>query len=76
MRPVTIKLPKNMEDQLDRLARQRGVSRAAIVREALRAYAARSTPSALDLAGDLVGSLKGLPPDLSTNPKHMKDFGK
>lgn len=76
MRPVTIKMPKTLEDQLDRLARQRGVSRAVIVREALRAYAARSAPSALDLAGELVGSLEGLPPDLSTNPKYMKGFGK
>ncbi len=76
MRPVTIKMPKNLEDQLDRLARQRGVSRAVIVREALRAYAAQSTPSALDLAGELVGSLNGLPPDLSTNPRYMQGFGK
>lgn len=32
--------------------------------------------SFLDLAGDLIGSLEGLPPDLSTNKSYMKDFGK
>ena len=30
---------------------------------------------ALARAGDLVGSVKRLPPDLSTNPKHLKGFG-
>jgi hypothetical protein len=46
-----------------------------VVREALRAYTVAPRTSALDLAGDLVGSLKG-PGDLSTNKRHMKDFGK
>jgi hypothetical protein len=27
------------------------------------------------LAGDIVGSVDG-PPDLSTNPKHVRDYGK
>ena len=75
MRPVTIKLPKNLEEQLDRLARQRGVSRAAIVREALRAHIAPPGPSALDLAGDLVGAFDGLPADLSTNPDYLEGLG-
>jgi hypothetical protein len=36
----------------------------------------RSKPiSALELAGDLVGSCEG-PGDLSTNPKYMEGFGK
>lgn len=76
MRTVTVKLPKHLDDALDRIARQRGISRSAVVRQALGAYAARPKLSALDLAGDLVGSVRGGPPDLSTNPKYMKDFGK
>jgi hypothetical protein len=71
MRPLTIKMPKPLEERLDQLARRRGVSRSALVREALEAYVARPGASALDLAGDLVGSLDGLPADLSTNPKHL-----
>ncbi|HEY9629418.1 MAG TPA: DUF2281 domain-containing protein [Coleofasciculaceae cyanobacterium] len=31
--------------------------------------------SALELAGDLVGSLQGGPSDLSTNQKYMEGFG-
>jgi hypothetical protein len=50
------------------------MSRAAVVREALVAYAARDISSAVDAAGDLVGSLKG-PRDLSTSVEHMDGFG-
>ncbi|MEM6392039.1 MAG: hypothetical protein AAF797_04640 [Planctomycetota bacterium] len=37
----------------------------------------QSSPSALDrlMAAGVVGALKGLPPDLSTNPKYMEGFG-
>ncbi len=31
--------------------------------------------SALDLAGDLIGSIRGLPKDLATNPKYMEGYG-
>lgn len=32
--------------------------------------------SFLEVAGDLIGCLEGLPPDLSTNKDYMADFGK
>ena len=32
-------------------------------------------PSFLELAGELIGSLDGLPPDLSTNQRYMEGFG-
>jgi hypothetical protein len=32
--------------------------------------------SFLDIAGDLIGCLEGLPPDLSTNKDYMEGFGK
>jgi len=32
--------------------------------------------SALDLAGGLIGSVRGGPADLSTNPKYMAGYGK
>jgi predicted transcriptional regulator len=79
MRPVSIKLPKNLEALLDELARARGMSRSAVVREALKAYAAAaaagpSAGSVIDSAGELVGSLDG-PRDLSTAAKHVRGFG-
>jgi len=79
MRPVSIKLPKNLEALLDELARARGMSRSAVVREALKAYAASTavgpvTGSVTESAGELVGSLEG-PRDLSTAAKHLRGFG-
>jgi hypothetical protein len=32
--------------------------------------------SFLEVAGDLIGCLEGLPPDLSTNKNYMESFGK
>lgn len=75
MRTVSVKLPKHLDAKLQRIARQRGVSRSAAIRLAIEAYAARNRMSALELAGDLVGCLKGGPRDLSTNPRHMEGFG-
>jgi len=78
MRSLSLKLPKHLDVMIERLAKQRGVSRSAVIRAALEAYAANGTRrgSALEAAGDLVGSLKGGPRDLSYNPKYMKDYGK
>lgn len=74
MRVVSIKLPAHLERLLDDLARERGVTRSAVLRDALEAYANRPRLSVTAAAGDLVGSLAG-PGDLSTAPEHMADFG-
>lgn len=72
---VSIKLEADLDRKVTELAERRQVTRSAVVREALRAYTAPSRTSALNLAGDLVGSLKG-PGDLATNKKHLKAFGR
>lgn len=76
MDPISIKLPKQLQALLDALAKERGLTRSAVVREALVAYAKDSgtETSAALVAGDLVGSLDG-PRDLSTSAKHMRGFG-
>ncbi len=77
MPPLSVKLPKQLQELLDELARSRGMSRSDVVREALRLYAVSSgtlSGSVTDVAGELVGSLDG-PRDLSTAPRHMKGFG-
>ena len=33
------------------------------------------TPSVYDLGLDLIGSIKGFPADIATNPKYMEGFG-
>lgn len=74
MRSTSIKLPRNLEELLDRLARSRGVSRSTVVREAIAAYVVDRSLSATAAAGELVASLDG-PRDLSTAAKHMRGFG-
>ncbi len=75
MRTVSFKLPPELDDALNELARRRGSSRSAVVREALQRLRAGDRRSFTALAGDLVGCVEG-PGDLSTNPKYMDDFGK
>jgi predicted transcriptional regulator len=72
----TIKLDPALDREIDALAKSRNVSRSVIVRAALASYvrAQSKHPSALDAAGDLVGTLRG-PGDLSTNKKHMRGYG-
>jgi hypothetical protein len=82
MSMLTLKLPKELERELNRAAATRGVSKSQLAREAIARYIRRSRGgdehfvSALDLAGDLVGSIKRSPRGLTTNPKFMDDFGK
>ena len=71
MVPVSLKMPAQLAAQVRVAARERGLSRSALIREAIEAYLNRDAPpvpSALDMAADLVGAWEGTP-DLSTNPK-------
>ena len=65
--------------ELEPEAHEKGVSPSDIVRQALQEHLQRRTPreSCYDLAKRLgiIGSAKGLPTDLSTNPEHMEGFG-
>ena len=74
MRTMSLKMPESLERELDRLARRRRSSRSAVLREAVSALARRRERSAADLAGELVGSLRG-PVDLSESAAHMRGYG-
>jgi metal-responsive CopG/Arc/MetJ family transcriptional regulator len=78
MTVVSCKLPKKLAAKLERLAKDEKRSRQAVVRDAIerRLGARRSNGkgSAFDLIKHLVGTLEG-PPDLGTNPSHMRGFG-
>ncbi len=80
MKTLTVKLPDELARQIDQAARQRGCTRSALIRQALTGYLVEGQtsghgPSALDLAGDLVGCVDG-PEDLSSNPDHLADYGR
>jgi Ribbon-helix-helix protein, copG family len=70
MKSLTVRLPDELIAQLEAESRKRKISKSDIVRERL-AFAARMSPrpAAIDAIADLVGSVHGLPPDLSTRKK-------
>ncbi|HVX39654.1 MAG TPA: ribbon-helix-helix protein, CopG family [Gemmatimonadaceae bacterium] len=74
MRPRSLKLPPQLDALIDRLARERGTTFSAVVREAVQAYLAAPERSATAAAGELVGALRG-PKDLSTSSGHLDGFG-
>lgn len=79
MKTVALKLPDELEARLQAAVAQRRTTRSRFLRELIEAHL-RGTrapkDSALARAGDLVGCLSGGPTDLSTNPKHLKGYGK
>ena len=79
MKTLTLKLPEKLATQLNAYAHEQETNKSAIIREALQEYLTRKWQiqphSFLALAEDLAGSVEG-PPDLSSNPDHMKGYGK
>jgi hypothetical protein len=67
-------------DHLRRKVAQEQKSESAVVREALERYLVGQPPhlSAYDLANraGLIGCAKGLPKDLSANPKYLRGLGR
>jgi len=71
-------MPDELATRLEAAARERGMTRSAVVRAALESYLERvgaSDGSAADRARDLIGAIEG-PRDLSESSKHMKGFGR
>ena len=75
---VSLRMPKSLAGDVAAAAHRKGVSKSALIREAIDAFldgeGAGGPESALDLVLDLAGSCEG-PEDLSTNRKHMQGFG-
>ena len=79
MTPISLKMPRQLAREISEAARRRGVSRSALIREALEAFLraerAEQPISALSRAVDLAGAFPG-PEDLSVNPDYMRGFGR
>lgn len=84
MNTLTIKIPEGLDAALTEASARAQLSKSELVRRAVTAYLVPGRdeagpalpPSALALAGDLVGCFEGGPADLASNPRHMADFGK
>ncbi|MBC7376167.1 MAG: CopG family transcriptional regulator [Burkholderiaceae bacterium] len=81
MKAITLKLPDTLDHRLTLFAQaHKGLSKSEIVRQAIELFL-DSTPqvseqSAAVAARKWIGVVKGGPKDLSTNPAHMKYFGR
>ena len=80
MERINVRVDERLKQNLEAEAREKGVSPSEIVRQVLTEHVRRRVPgeSCLDIARriGLIGSAKGLPADLSTNPDHMEGFGR
>ena len=80
MNTLTVKIPIELTEAVDRLAARTHQSRSELIRQALQHYVQAhqvqpATASLLDAMPDLVGCFAGGPADLSTNPAHLSGFG-
>jgi len=70
VKTLTIRLPDSLFTEIERESQTRGVSKSDIVRERLgQPQTGGGSLTLKDRAGDLVGSVSGLPSDLSSNKK-------
>lgn len=77
MKTLTVRLPETLVAQLEAESRRRKLPKSDIVRERLRSVASsRRRPRPLVAIVDLIGSVDGLPADLSARKKaHLRATG-
>ena len=82
MNTISLKMPGPLAADLAETAQRKGLSKSALIREALEAYlqteqmdGAEQAESALSQVADLAGILSG-PEDLSVNKDYLRNFGR
>lgn len=79
MKTLSVKVSAELDLKLSAIAARRRESKSTLIRAALdhivKSSEAITPNSCLDLAKDLVGSVKG-PSDLSHNKKYLKGYGR
>ena len=78
MKTLTVRLPEALVAQIEAEARRRRLSKSDVVRERLTGAGGsrRPRPALLDAIADVVGSVDGLPRDLSARTKkYLKSTG-
>lgn len=77
---LSLRISKAESRALRERAQREGISRASLVRRALRAYGvtpeAEPDKSGYDVIKHLIGTSEGGPKDLSINPEHLDDYGR
>ena len=78
MKKLTVRLPEALVAQIETESRRRKLSKSDVVRERLTRpeKSRRRNPALLDAIADVVGSIDGLPRDLSAQAKkYLKTTG-
>jgi Arc/MetJ-type ribon-helix-helix transcriptional regulator len=77
MKTLTVRLPESLVAQIEAESRRRKLSKSDVIRERLAGTEkSRRQPASLDAIADLVGSIDGLPRDLSARTKkYLKSTG-
>jgi predicted transcriptional regulator len=79
-RRISVRLSPSLAKRLEALGRKTKRTPSDLVREAIAEYCRNypRKPTAFDAfkTAGLIGDAKGLPADLSTNPKYMEGFGR
>ena len=79
MKTLSLKVPETLNDRLEALAKETRRSKSMVIRMAIEEYQSRGRraekKSFLAQARDLAGSVDA-PADLSTNRKHLRDYGR
>lgn len=71
MRTLTVRLPETLAAEIEAESRKRRISKSDVVRERLQREQSGAQPaSPLDQIADLIGSVDGLPEDLSARKKY------
>ncbi len=71
MKTLTVRLPETLVAEIEAESRERQVSKSDVVRERLRQATGSTRERApVHTIADLIGSVDGLPSDLSTRKKH------
>jgi hypothetical protein len=77
---INVRVEKQLKQELEAEAREKGLNASDIVRQVLEEHVRQRKPGpdCRDLAERLgiLGSAEGLPADLSSNPEHMHGFGR
>ncbi|MFL5003189.1 MAG: ribbon-helix-helix protein, CopG family [Xanthobacteraceae bacterium] len=78
MKTLTVRLPEALVAKIEAESRRRKLSKSDVVRERLTGAekSRRRQPAVLDAIADVIGSLDGLPSDLSARTKkYLKSTG-
>jgi Arc/MetJ-type ribon-helix-helix transcriptional regulator len=77
MKTLTVRLPESLVAQIEAESRRRKLSKSDVIRERLAGTEkSRRQSASLDAIADLVGSIDGLPHDLSARTKkYLKSTG-